>query len=125
MIKNLELKPMAERFNITSRPETERTFTTAEAAEALNCSKATIAQLVRRFALPFVRSKTGKGAARLFEYATVKKMAEILKSPRVKKTTPDTDADAAAHPLVTNPDFLKLSYFPDVIPACFAEDGDE
>lgn len=30
-------------------------------------------------------------------------------------------ADAAEHPLVTDPRFLKLSYFPDVTPACFSE----
>ena len=124
-MKNLELQPMAERFNFTSRPEVERSFTTQQAAEALNVSKSTIVSLTRRFALPFKKDSSQRGTPSVFSYATVKKMAEILKNPRTKRTTPDADADAAAHPLVKNPLFLKLSYFPDIVPECFKDEGDE
>ena len=43
--------------------------------------------------------------------------SEKTATPKKQETT----ADAAEHPLVTDPRFLKLSYFPDVVPACFEE----
>lgn len=130
MNKNHELQPMAGRFNIYSRPDKPATFTTQQAAEALNVSRSCITNIVNRYDLPRTKDHKQHGAPSVFDYVKVKKIAEILKNQKhrqpgkTKVNTPDMDAEAAKHPLVTNPLFLKISYFPDVTPECFKSEDD-
>ena len=117
---------MREKFNYTQRPETERLFLASDMAAALGITAPCFYSLMKSLDLErrIQRDKRGRNVS-YFTHDALKRCEEELKRRESEKTaTPkkqETTADAAEHPLVTDPRFLKLSYFPDVVPACFEE----
>jgi hypothetical protein len=117
---------MREKFNYTQRPESPRLFLAADMANALEITIPCFYSLMKSLDLErrIQRDKRGRNVS-YFTHDALKRCEEELKRRESEKTaTPkkqETTADAAEHPLVTDPRFLKLSYFPDVVPACFEE----
>ena len=115
-----------EKWVYTQRPENERKFLASDMANALEVTLPTFYSLMKSLDLErrIQRDKRGRNVS-YFTHDALKRCEEELKRRESEKTaTPkkqETTADAAEHPLVKDPRFLKLSYFPDVTPACFEE----
>ena len=117
---------MREKFNYTQRPENSRLFLAAEMANALEITIPCFYSLMKKLDLDNIKKPDGRGHnVMYFTHDALKRCEEELKRRETEKTiTPkktETTADAAEHPLVTDPRFLKLSYFPETTPACFSE----
>ena len=119
---------MREKFNITQRPADPRTFLVSDIANALGISEPFAYRLVVKLQLSYTKLPDGRGhnvihlsydaLARCREELERRENAEKAKQENERA---ETEAAQAEHPLVTDPRFLKLSYFPDVTPACFEE----
>ena len=115
-----------EKWVYTQRPENERLFLASDMAAALGITAPCFYSLMKSLDLErrIQRDKRGRNVS-YFTHDALKRCEEELKRRESEKTaTPkkqETTADAAEHPLVTDPRFLKLSYFPDITPACFCE----
>lgn len=115
-----------EKWVYTQRPENERLFLASDMAAALGITAPCFYSLMKSLDLErrIQRDKRGRNVS-YFTHDALKRCEEELKRRETEKTiTPkkqETTADAAEHPLVTDSRFLKLSYFPDVVPACFEE----
>ena len=119
-------KAMREKFNYTQRPENPRLFTAVEMAIALGITTASFYSLMKSLDLDRRLKPDGRGHnVSYFDHNALKRCEEELKRRESEKiATPkktELTADAAAHPLVKDSRYLKLSYFPDVVPSCFEE----
>ena len=121
-------EPMREKFNITQRPENPRLFLASEMANALEVTLPTFYTLARKLDLDNIKKPDGRGQNVLyFTHDSLKRCEEELKrredAEKVKREIVRVEIEAAQaeHPLVKDKRLLKLSYFPDVVPACFAE----
>ena len=117
-----------EKWDYTQRPENERKFLASDMANALEVTLPTFYSLMKKLDLDCQYKRDARGRKVLvFSHEALKRCAEELArreaADRAKRETEQaaTDAELAEHPLVTDPRFLKLSYFPDVTPACFEE----
>jgi hypothetical protein len=115
-----------EKWNYTQKPENERKFTFEEMANALDITKSKLYGLIDKLDLDSSYGKNARGhKVLIFTYEAFRQCAEELErneaAEKEKKVKPSYEASQAEHPLVTDPRFLKLSFFPDVIPACFQE----
>ena len=111
-----------------TRPATERLFLAAEMASALEITIPCFYTLMRKLDLDSSLEKDARGHKVLvFTHDALARCREELErresAENAKRETGRAELEAAQaeHPLVTDPRFLKLSYFPDVTPACFSE----
>ena len=115
-----------EKWVYTQRPENERLFLASDMAAALGITAPCFYSLMKSLDLErrIQRDKRGRNVS-YFTHDALKRCEEELKRRESEKTATlkkqETTADAAEHPLVTDPRFLKLSYFPETTPACFSE----
>lgn len=117
-----------EKWTYTQRPEQERKFLASDMANALDITLPTFYALQRKLDLDcqYVKDKRGRKVL-VFNYDALKRcVTELERREAVEKRKNETiraelDAAQAEHPLVTDPRFLKLSYFPNVTPVCFEE----
>ena len=119
---------MREKFNYTQRPENERKFLASDMANALEVTLPTFYSLMKKLDLDSSLEKDARGHKVLvFTHDALARCREELErresAENAKRETGRAELEAAQaeHPLVTDPRFLKLSYFPDVTPACFSE----
>ena len=119
---------MREKFNYTQRPENSRLFLAAEMANALEVTLPTFYSLMKKLDLDSSLVKDARGRKVLvFSHDALARCREELErrenAENAKRETVRAELEAAQaeHPLVTDSRFLKLSYFPDVVPACFEE----
>ena len=119
---------MREKFNYTQRPENERKFLASDMANALEVTLPTFYALMKKLDLDSSLEKDARGHKVLvFTHDALARCREELErresAENAKRETGRAELEAAQaeHPLVTDPRFLKLSYFPDVTPACFSE----
>ena len=117
-----------EKWDYTQRPENERKFLASDMANALEVTLPTFYSLMKKLDLDCQYKRDARGRKVLvFSHEALKRCAEELArreaADRAKRETEQaaTDAELAEHPLVTDPRCLKLSYWPDVTPACFSE----
>ena len=115
-----------EKWIYTQRPANERLFLASDMAAALGISLPCFYSLMKSLDLDRRLAPDGRGhIVSYFDHNALKRCEEELKRRESEKTaTPkktETTADAAEHPLVKDPRYLKLSYFPDIVPACFEE----
>ena len=115
-----------EKWDYTQKPENGREFTFEEMANALDITKSKLYGLIDKLDLDSRYEKNAHGRKTLvFTYEAFRQCAEELErkeaAEKEKKVKPSYEASQAEHPLVTDPRFLKLSYFPNIIPACFEE----
>ena len=119
---------MRERFNYTQRPESPRLFLVSEMANALEITVPCVYSLIKKLDIDFIKKPDGRGHnVMYFTHDALKRCEEELKrredTEKTKREIVRVELEAAQteHPLVTDARFLKLSYFPDVVPVCFAE----
>jgi hypothetical protein len=116
-----------EKWDYTQRPENERKFLASDMANALEVTLPTFYSLMKKLDLDssFEKDARGRKVLVFTHDALARCREELERRENAEKTiTPkkaETTADAAEHPLVTDPRFLKLSYFPETTPACFSE----
>ena len=105
-------------------------YTTSQIADLTGLSKSCILAIVYREDIPHLikTSKTGRQAwfpKESFEkiQTVIKNKEEVKKIKRENKervlASNDVIQDAEEHPLVKDNRFLRLSYWPDVVPKCF------
>ena len=114
-----------EKWVYTQRPENERLFLASDMANALDITLPTFYALQRKLDLDcqYVKDERGRKVL-VFNYDALARCSEELeRREKAEKETGRAELEAAQaeHPLVTDPRFLKLSYFPDVTPACVSE----
>ena len=119
---------MREKFNYTQRPENERKFLASDMANALEVTLPTFYALMKKLDLDNELVKDARGRKVLvFTHDALARCREELErrenAENAKRETVRAELEAAQaeHPLVTDPRCLKLSYWPDVTPACFEE----
>ena len=116
---------MREKFNYTQRPAEPRLFLASDISTILGICETHFYKLKRVLNLEYITKTNERGRAIMyFTHASLIRCQEYMKKHKKKKEEdPQAELEAAQaeHPLVTDPRFLKLSYFPDVTPACFEE----
>ena len=119
---------MREKFNYTQRPESPRLFLAAEMANALEITIPCFYSLMKKLDLDNIKKPDGRGHnVMYFTHDALARCREELErrenADRAKRENGRAELEAAQaeHPLVTDPRFLKLSYFPETTPACFSE----
>lgn len=122
-----------EQYLWTQKPEVQKIYTTNEIALLLNTSAAIVRNIVGYYNIPHSIAPTGNSRAAYYSYDTmriIKQYYEAIQNRadahqkallRKKLNEEENEAEENDHPLVTDKRFLKLSYFPDVIPECFKE----
>ena len=117
-----------EKWVYTQRPENERKFLASDMANALEITLPTFYSLMKKLDLDNIKKPDGRGHnVMYFTHDALARCREELErrenADRAKREIGRAELEAAQaeHPLVTDPRFLKLSYFPDVTPACFSE----
>ena len=119
---------MREKFNYTQRPESPRLFLAADMANALEITIPCFYSLMKKLDLDNIKKPDGRGHnVMYFTHDALARCREELErrenADRAKRENGRAELEAAQaeHPLVTDPRFLKLSYFPETTPACFCE----
>ena len=117
-----------EKWVYTQRPENERKFLASDMANALEITLPTFYSLMKKLDLNSSLEKDARGHKVLvFTHDALARCREELErresAENAKRETGRAELEAAQaeHPLVTDPNFLKLSYFPETTPACFSE----
>jgi len=117
-----------EKWVYTQRPENERLFLASDMANALEVTLPTFYSLMKKLDLDNIKKPDGRGHnVMYFTHDALARCREELErrenAEKAKRGTGRAELEAAQaeHPLVTDPRFLKLSYFPDITPACFSE----
>ena len=103
-------------------------YTAAQVADMAGCTTSWVSAIackfdIERIVRPNHISKVAwypkESAEKIVEIVNLKK-AKALSKKKVKEVQNGIpDEEAALHPLVTDKRFLKLSYFPDIVPKCF------
>lgn len=103
-------------------------FTASEMAAALEITIPSFYSLMKKLELDNIKKNDSRGRKIMyFTYNALARCREELKrreaaeNIKLEITRTELEAAQAEHPLVTDPRFLKLSYFPNIIPACFEE----
>ena len=108
-----------------TRPATERLFLAAEMANALEITIPCFYSLMKKLDLDNIKKPDGRGHNVMYftHDALARCREELERREKAEKETGRAELEAAQaeHPLVTDPRFLKLSYFPETTPACFSE----
>lgn len=116
---------MREKFNYTQRPESPRLFLAADMANALEITIPCFYSLMKKLDLDNIKKPDGRGHNVMYftHDALARCREELERRENAEKETGRAELEAAQaeHPLVTDPRFLKLSYFPETTPACFSE----
>ena len=117
-----------EKWVYTQRPENERLFLASDMANALEVTLPTFYSLMKKLDLDNIKKPDGRGHnVMYFTHDALARCREELErrenAEKAKRENGRAELEAAQaeHPLVTDPRCLKLSYWPDVTPACFSE----
>ncbi|MBO7714184.1 MAG: hypothetical protein J6S85_11475 [Methanobrevibacter sp.] len=130
MLETKKITPR-DQYLWTAKPDVQKVFTTSEVSEFLNITEATVRSIVKYHNLDFTIAKTSRARAAVYSYDTVRQIKEIhdtreklLRASEQRRILANMETDAEQeelHPLVTDKRFLKLSYFPETVPNCFAD----
>lgn len=121
-----------EKFTFGQKPAEERYFSTLEVSEMIGCSDQSIAAMIKKTGIKPLKIHTGRTYKNKFTWEQYKILEAWHKGPRGRPKTQTVEVKKddnmlnledlkALHPLVTDERFLKLSFWPNVIPACFEE----
>lgn len=120
-------------YGIYEKPDIQKVYTVQETADLLEASCDEVRKIIsyRNIAHKVVATKQSRAilldydAVRLVkEYhdEKVRKRKEAARHAENEKQKHEEETVGAEdHPLVTDKRFLKLSYFPDIVPDCFKE----
>jgi hypothetical protein len=117
-----------KKWEYTQKPANERKFTALEMATALEITMPSFYALMKKLDLDYeLITNYNSRKVMLFSHEALARCREELERRENKareiaqEQQTELEAAQAEHPLVTDPRFLKLSYFPNIIPACFEE----
>ncbi len=119
----------------TQRPDVQKFYTVQETADLLDTSCEEVRRIVLYYKVKHETVRTKQSKAIMLDYDAYrlvkniheekeqrrKEAAERAVIKRQKAEEENGADDASAHPLIKDKRFLKLSFFPDVIPDCFKE----
>lgn len=119
----------------TQRPDVQKFYTVQETADLLDTSCDEVRRIVLYYKVKHETVRTKQSKAIMLDYDAYrlvkniheekeqrrKEAAERAVIKRQKAEEENSADDAEAHPLVKDKRFLKLSFFPDVVPECFKE----
>ena len=117
-----------KKWEYTQKPANERKFLASEMATALEITVPSFYALMKKLNLDYEVKENHYGRkVFVFSHKELARCREELerRENKTKEIAQGQQAELEAaqteHPLVTDPRFLKLSYFPNVMPACFEE----
>lgn len=120
-----------DQYYYTSSPDTQKLYTTNEIAHLLNITAATVRSIAYYHNIEYKVISTIKSRQAMFTYDAYRMIKEIHETGRAKDVQEAKKAreleegqtleEADLHPLVKDKRFLKLGYFPETVPDCFAE----
>ncbi len=123
----LQLKNKVEEDRATE----ENNYTTRQLAELLGISSSCVSNIAIRYNIPKKVLISEKARVAYFSKESLEKFRNILdemqdkrakwEQKRTEATAAELEEAEALHPLVKDKRFLKLSYFPNVVPDCFKE----
>ena len=119
----------------TQRPDVQKFYTVQETADLLDTSCDEVRRIVLYYKVKHETVRTKQSKAIMLDYDAYRLVKDIHEEKeqrrkeaaeraviRKQKAEEENGADdESAHPLVKDKRFLKLSFFPDVIPECFKE----
>ena len=119
-------------FGLFDRPDVQKTYTVQEIADMFNVTTDTVRNISNRMNLPHEYITKNRARLAVYPYEVVKifreyfeareKQRKLAEERKIKVViSEEATATELDHPLVKDKRFLKLSYFPDVIPDCFKE----
>jgi len=121
-------------YGTYSRPEKQKVYTTQETADLLNTSVENIRHIVSQYQIEHEFIATKKGKYTVLTYDAFRQIENIVREKEERKAKTlkaqkeraarealEEQLGAEEHPLVTNRRWLKLSEWPDTVPACFQE----
>ncbi len=113
------------------RATEENNYTTKQLAELLGTSSSCVSNIAIRYNIPKKVLIAEKSRVAYFSKESLEKFRNILdemqdkrakwEQKRTEATAAELEEAEALHPLVKDKRFLKLSYFPNVVPDCFKE----
>ena len=122
-----------DQYYYTSSPDAQKLYTTNEIAHLLNITAATVRSIAYYHNIEYKVIPTIQSRQSLFTYDAYRIIKEIHETGRAKNVKAAKEQrereeeersileEADLHPLVTDKRFLKLGYFPETVPDCFAE----
>lgn len=120
-----------DQYYYISSPDTQKLYTTNEIAHLLNITAATVRSIAYYHNIEYKVISTIKSRQAMFTYDAYRMIKEIHETGRAKDVQEakrareleegQTLEEADLHPLVKDKRFLKLGYFPETVPDCFAE----
>ena len=124
-----------EMYSMTQRPDKQKSYSVLEAADLLNTSDMEIRRIIGYYKIKHEIVRTKQSRAIMIDYDAYRLVKDIHEEKekrrqeaaeravikRQKAEEENGADDAEAHPLVKDKRFLKLSFFPDVVPDCFKE----
>ena len=119
----------------TQRPDVQKFYTVQETADLLDTSCDEVRRIVLYYKVKHETVRTKQSKAIMLDYDAYrlvkdiheekekrrKEAAERAVIKRQKAEEENGADDESAHPLVKDKRFLKLSFFPDIVPDCFKE----
>ena len=120
---------MNQKYDVTSKPEKERLFTTSEVAKLAGISPASVRGICLRVGIDYQVNPTKNSRAAFYDYYAMQQIVEVAKGHK-KESKAKAELNivptecAMEHPLVTDKRCLTLSYWPDVVPDCFKDIGE-
>jgi hypothetical protein len=126
---------MSDITHYTQRPDVQKFYTVQETADLLDTSCDEVRRIVLYYKVKHETVRTKQSKAIMLDYDAYrlvkdiheekeqrrKEAAERAVIKRQKAEEENGADDASVHPLVKDKRFLKLSFFPDVVPECFKE----
>jgi hypothetical protein len=117
-------------YEVTQIPDRETYFTTKEVAVITGCAFSSVGNLAKKANLKPLIRKTSNSRCAFWSYRQMRIIQELFGRRKVSGQEKPViinikEEKMEEHPLVTDPKFLNLSYFPDVTPKCFEEDEEE
>ena len=113
------------------KPEKNRTFTTKEISQAFGTSIQTVRNFAHYRGLKPVVKKQDSGKVSVWNYDFYKMFSAFWKSKLLKihakeikekeQVTNNLEELKKLHPLVTNPKWLDINQWPDIVPDCMKE----
>ena len=111
------------------KPDRNREFTTREIADALNISQHRARGILIKLGFESYIKKTSDSRCAVWSYEAYKAVKKVVstadrnavKKYRAEQESLNMEQLLKCHPLVTNPRWLRLSAFPETIPAGYED----
>lgn len=132
-MRTKKLDTSKDKFLWTQKPDVQKVYTTQEIADVLGTTATVIRNITSYYNIEHSIQTTGNARAAFYSYDSmrlikqyyeaIQKKADMAEKNKLRLAFEKKEADSEKeqHPLVTDERFLKLSYFPEVVPNCFED----